>query len=191
LEMPDFKRVIRGYDPEAVEQAWAETDHQLSEANAANKELRLQINSLREQNVEWGNRLKYFEQIEKDLRDALVSAQRIANQVKEEATKQADELMQDAQNESETLLNEATRLSELKEMEAENLLINKRLEIIQIEEEIQGLAEQKTELQTLVDQAIHDLEIVRRLLEPTTISTILPEQEPLPNVTANQQATSI
>lgn len=178
MEIPDFKRVIRGYDPEAVEQAWAETDHQLSEANAANKELRLQINSLREQNLELGNRLKYFEQIEKDLRDALVSAQRIANQVKEEATKQADELIQAAQSESELLLNEATRISELKEMEAENLLVDKRQEIIQLEEDIQGLAAQKTELQTLVDQAIHDLGMVKSLLEPTTMPTASSKQEP-------------
>ena len=168
MESPDFKRVIRGYDPEAVDQAWAETDRQLSEANATNKELRLQINSLREQNLEWGNRLKYYEQIEKDLRDALLSAQRIANQVKEEATKQASELIQATRSESETLLNEATRLSSLKEIEVETLLIDKRLEIIQIEETIQGLAEQKTELKTLVEQAIQHLEIVMGLLRPLT-----------------------
>ena len=171
MESPDFKRVIRGYDPEAVDQAWAETDRQLSEANATNKELRLQINSLREQNLEWGNRLKYYEQIEKDLRDALLSAQRIANQVKEEATKQANELIQSTRSESEMLLNEATRHSELKEIEVETLLTDKRLEIIQIEEQIRGLADQKTELQTLVDQAIQHLEMVMGLLGPLTISS--------------------
>lgn len=169
METPDFKRVIRGYEPEAVDQAWAETDRQLSEANAANKELRLQSNSLREQNSELGNRLKYYEQIEKDLRDALLSAQRIANQVKEEATKQSNELIQSARIESETLLNEATRISELKEIETETLLSDKRLEIIHIEEQIQGLAEKKTEIQTLVDQAIHHLEMVMGLLGPSTI----------------------
>lgn len=171
MEVPDFKRVIRGYDPEAVEQAWTETDRQLSEANAANRELLLQINSLREQNSEWGNRLKYFEQIEQDLRDALLSAQRIANQVKEEATKQANELIQSARNESEMLINEATRISELKEIEADTLLIDKRTELVQIEVQIQGLTEQKTELQTLVDQAIHYLEMVTGLLGPATISS--------------------
>ncbi|HEY8909328.1 MAG TPA: DivIVA domain-containing protein [Desulfosporosinus sp.] len=171
METPDFKRVIRGYEPEAVDQAWAETDRQLAEANAANKELRLQINSLREQNSEWGNRLKYFEQIEKDLRDALLSAQRIANQVKEEATKQSNELIESARTESETLILEATRISEAKESETETLLIDKRTEIIQIEEQIQALAERKTELQTLVDQAIRYLEKVMGLLGPSMISS--------------------
>lgn len=168
METPDFKRVIRGYDPEAVDQAWAETDRQLSEANAAHKELRLQINSLREQNTEWGNRLKHYEQIEKDLRDALLSAQRIANQVKDEATKQADELMQAAHNESETLLSEATRISESMEMDVETKLIERRMEVLEIEEQIKGLADQKAHLQTQVDQAIRYLEMAKEVF------TVLP-----------------
>lgn len=166
METPDFKRVIRGYDPETVDQAWAETDRQLSEANAAHKELRLQINSLREQNSEWGNRLKHYELIERDLRDALLSAQRIANQVKDEATRQADELMQSARNESETLLSEATRISESMEFEVETKLLEKRMEILQIEEQIKGLAEQKTGLQTQVDQAIRYLEMAKGSFAP-------------------------
>lgn len=163
LETPDFKRGFRGYDSEAVDQAWAESERQLSEAHAANKELRLQINSLREQNSEWGNRLKYYEQIEKDLRDALVSAQRIANQVKDDATKQAEELIQSARTESEALLSEAKRISESKENEADTKLIEKRMEIVQLEEQIQGLNEQKAELQNLVDQAKHYLDMIRGL----------------------------
>jgi len=165
LETPDFKRGFRGYDSDAVDQAWAENERQLSEANAANKELRLQINSLREQNLEWGNRLKYYEQIEKDLRDALVSAQRIANQVKDDATKQAEELLQSARNESEAILSEATRLTEAKEIEADTLLIEKRMEIVQLEEQIQGLTEQKAELQSLVEQALQYLDMIKGLIK--------------------------
>lgn len=165
---------MRGYDPEAVDQAWTEMDDQLSVVNANNKELRLQINSLREQNAEWGNRLKHYEQIENDLRDALLSAQRIASQVKEEATQQADELLQSARSESETILSEANRISESKEVEAETMLQEKREEIIQLDEQIQGLVEQKAELQTHVDQAIRYLEMVKGLLEPLTMSSEQP-----------------
>lgn len=165
METPDFKRVFRGYDSEAVDQAWAETDRQLSEANATNKELRLQINSLREQTSEYGNRLKEYEQIEKDLRDALLSAQRVANQIKEEATKHADDILQFAHSESETLISDATRISESKEIEAESALVEKRAEIIQIEEQIQGLMEQKAELQTKVDQIMQYLNLAHELLD--------------------------
>ncbi|KGP74983.1 cell division protein DivIVA [Desulfosporosinus sp. Tol-M] len=171
METPDFKRVIRGYDPGAVDQAWAETDRQLSEAYAAHKELRLQINSLREQNSEWGNRLKHYEQIEKDLRDALLSAQRAANQVKDEAAKQAEELIQSARSESETLLSEATRISESVRTEVETKLVEKQMEILKIEEQIQELAAQKTELQTQVDQAIHYLEMVKGLFTSDILSS--------------------
>ncbi|MCB8816384.1 DivIVA domain-containing protein [Desulfosporosinus shakirovi] len=164
METPEFKRGFRGYDSDAVDQAWAESERQLSEANAANKELRLQINSLREQNSEWGNRLKYYEQIEKDLRDALVSAQRIANQVKDEATILAEELLQSARSESEVILSKAAHLSESKEIEADNMLIEKRMEIVQLEEQIQGLIEQKTELQTLVDQVRQYLDKIKDLI---------------------------
>lgn len=154
---------MRGYAPEAVDQAWAESDRQLSEANAAHKELRLQINSLREQNNEWRNRLKHYEQIERDLQDALLSSQRIANQVKDEATKEAADLLQSARAESETLLSEATLFSESMESEVETKLTEKRNEILQIEEQIKGLTEQKTELQTQVDQAICYLEMAKGL----------------------------
>ncbi len=162
METPDFKRVIRGYDPEAVDQAWAETDRQLSEANATHKELRLQLNSLREQNTEWGNRLKHYEEIEKDLRDALLSAQRIANQVKDEAKKHADKLMESALNESETMLSEATRISESMEIDVETKLVERRMEVLQIEEQIKGLSDQKAQLQSQVDQAIHYLEMAKQ-----------------------------
>ncbi|WP_427854294.1 DivIVA domain-containing protein [Desulfosporosinus youngiae] len=165
LEAPDFKRVFRGYDSDEVDQAWAENERQLSEANAVNKELRLQINSLREQNLEWGNRLKDYEQIEKDLRDALVSAQRIAKQVKEDAAKQAEELLQSTRNESETILKETTRLKEAEEMETETLLIEKRKEIVQLEAQIQELTEQKAELQTIVEQAVQYLDMIKDLIK--------------------------
>lgn len=176
METPDFKRVFRGYDPEAVDQAWAETDRQLSEANASHKELRIQINSLREQNTEWGNLLRHYEQIEKDLRDALLSAQRIANQVKDEATKEANELRLSARNESETLVSEATRISESMEIDVETKLIEKRLESLQIDEQIKGLAEQKAGLQTQVDQALQYLELAKGVFQDKLVSFVNPSE---------------
>ena len=229
MDTPEFKRVIRGYDQEAVEHAWSEIQLQLFQSNAANNELRLQFNSLREQNSESNvannelrlqidslqeqnsksnttnnelrlqidsleeqnsesnaanneltiqinslqeqnseceNRLKYYEQIEKDIVNVLLSAQQIANREKEEASKQADNLIQSARSESETLLTETTRILKLKENESEKLILNKQSKILLIEERIKELVEQKTELQTRVDQAINFLEMAMGLLEP-------------------------
>jgi len=109
------------------------------------------------------NRLKDYEQIEKDLRDALLSAQRIATQVKDEAIIQSDEILQSARNESDTILMDATRISESKEIEVETMLIEKRMEILQVEEQITGLAEQKAKLKAQVDQAIRYLEMAKEL----------------------------
>ncbi|MDQ7094946.1 DivIVA domain-containing protein [Desulfosporosinus sp. PR] len=169
--MPNFKRVIRGYEPEAVDQAWAEMDRQLSEANAANKELRLQINNLKEQNTERGNRLKDYEGIEKDLRDALLNAQRISTQMKEEAAKETEELIQSARAESKALIDEATQISESKEAEIELLLMDKKQKVIAVEEQIRELTSKKSDLQALVEQSIQHLDIVQRILRdsPTLI----------------------
>ena len=144
---------------------------QNSESNDENKELRTQIDSLQEQSTETGNRLKYFEQIEKDIMGALLSAQRIATQVKEEATKQADELLQSARSESETLLSETTRTIKLKVNDAQTLLIHKQSQINLIEEQLQGLSKQKTELQARVDQVINFMELAVGMLGPSKISS--------------------
>ncbi|MFZ3373489.1 MAG: DivIVA domain-containing protein, partial [Desulfitobacteriaceae bacterium] len=105
LERPDFKRVLRGYDRVEVEQSWAEISSMVTDSNAAIKEMKLQLNSLREQNTEWGNRLKNYEKMESDLRDALIGAQRIAKQVQEDAEHKAEELLSSAQLEVIALLN--------------------------------------------------------------------------------------
>lgn len=160
---PEFKRGFRGYDSDAVDQAWAESEREISEINAANKELRIQINNLKEQKSELESRLKYYEKIEKDLRDALVNSQRIANQLKDDASKQAEDIIQAARNESENILSEATRLKESKEIETDTLLSEKRKEIVELEEQIQGLNDQKAQLETVINQAKQYLAMIKGL----------------------------
>ncbi|KLU67788.1 chromosome partition protein Smc [Desulfosporosinus acididurans] len=178
MEMPDFKRVIRGYEPEAVDQAWAETDRQLSEANAANKELRLQINNLREQNTEWGNRLKSYETMESDLRDALLSAQRAANQIREEANQKAETLSKSARDESDAIIAEANRLAEERKTEIEADLIEKKQEIFKLQEEIQVLIIKRDKLRNLVEKSLQHFEIIQNLLgDPSKIQTLLQQEK--------------
>ena len=169
--MPDFKRVMLGYDPDTVDQALADIDRQFTEANAANKELRLQINNLREQNSEWEKRLKHYEEIEIDLRDALLNAQRIANQIKDEATKQADELRESARKESEAIIAEAARIAKSKQHQAEAMLSEKRTKINKMDEQIRQLAETKAELQALVEQTLGHLAKASELLYSSPLSS--------------------
>lgn len=165
MESLTFKKVMRGYDPDEVDKAYAELQHKLDEANASNRELRLQINSLREQNAEWGNRLKSYEGMEKDLRDALLSAQRVAGQVKDNAEQDAQALLENAKNEAETLFNESTqrveqRVSELKEEETQA-----EASLSQLQERISELTLEKVELETRMEKASNQLELLRQTLE--------------------------
>ena len=74
--------------------------------------------------------------------------------------------MQSARDESETLLNEATRISKSIESEVETKFLEKRMELLQIDEQINELAKQKDILQTQVDQAIRYLELAKGSFTP-------------------------
>jgi cell division initiation protein len=163
LELPNFKRVMRGYDPEEVDKAWAEFQRNLAESNASNRELRLQINSLREQNNEWGNRLKSYEKMEVDLRDALLSAQRIANQVKEESERSAQQVVEQAKLEAETMITETQIQAEKKAEELEEIISVKTGLLRELEDNISELTAQKENLEERMAKAEIQLEILRNL----------------------------
>jgi cell division initiation protein len=103
-----------------------------------------------------------------------MSAQRIANLIKDEATHDAEQLLQNARQESETLLSNAKRISESMEFETKTKLVQKQMEFVQIKEQIKSLAEQKSTLQTQVDEAISYLEMAKG-----SISDILSSDDPL------------
>lgn len=165
MELPNFKRVMRGYDTEEVDKAWAESHRNLAEANASNRELRLQINSLREQNTEWGNRLKSYEKIELDLRDALLSAQRVANQVKEEAECSAQQVLDQAKSDAETLRTDTQFQAEKKVSELEEIVSIKTELLSELEEKIYKLTIQKEVLEARMEQAQVQLDLLRDVLE--------------------------
>lgn len=164
MELPNFKRVMRGYDTEEVDKAWAESHHNLAEANASNRELRLQINSLREQNNEWGNRLKSYEKIELDLRDALLSAQRVANQMREEAECSAQQVLDQAKSDAETLRTESQFQAEKKVSELEETVSLKTELLSELEGRIYELSTQKEILEARMEQAQVQLELLRSVL---------------------------
>ena len=152
LERPDFKLVMRGYDREEVDQSWTEMTRMVTDANATNKELKLQLNSLREQNTEWGNRLKNYEKMETDLRDALITAQRIAKQVKEEAEHKAEELLSSARLEVIALLNEAQEDIQKREEETNRQMLDNQIKISTMEDEIFELSSRKDEIGKRVER---------------------------------------
>lgn len=165
MELPNFKRVMRGYDPEEVDKAWAECHRNLAEANASNRELRLQINSLREQNNEWGNRLKSYEKMELDLRDALLSAQRVANQLREEAKHSAQQVLENAKNEAESLITDSQLLAERRVSELEEILSTKTELLGELEGKISELETLKEVFEARMEKAQLHIELLRNALE--------------------------
>lgn len=164
MKLPNFKRVMRGYEPESVDQAWAEMQQQLADLNAANKELRLQVNSLREQTQEFEHRLKSYVEIDKDLRDALLNAQKIANQVREEAESKAEKLLESARAEAEMTIEEAKSEAERKAAELESLIAGQRAELASLEQEKNALQSAKDSLEQMLEQAVSHLEVAAALL---------------------------
>lgn len=156
---------MRGYDPEEVDHAWAEVQNNLSEANASNRELRLQMNSLREQNAEWGNRLKSYEKMEKDLRDALLSAQRIANQVKDDAERASQQLLENAKAEAETIIDETERQAEQRVAELNQEKEQAQELLSRLAENISELTLQKEHMEERVTKAFNQLEMLRETLQ--------------------------
>lgn len=165
MELADFKRVWRGYEPEEVDKAWAELQRNLSEANASNRELRLQINSLREQNSEWEKRSKSCGSMEKDLRDAIVSAQRMANQVREEAERTAQQILEQAKINADSLVSETQLETERKIVELDEQLYSKTQILNELEEKISDLTAQKENLSLRLEKAQAQLLMTRSILE--------------------------
>lgn len=99
-----FKRVMWGFDPGAVTTAIKDMQRDFE---AAEKEREFQLMSLKEQNAELKDRLADYVGKENDLRDAFLSAQRMASQIKSEA----EQTVVDKQNQIQRLDEEIDRLA--------------------------------------------------------------------------------
>lgn len=171
LELPNFKKVMRGYDPESVEQAWEELERHVSEANTANKDLRLQLNTLRDQNNELFERIREYEKIDADLRDALLSAQRIANQVKTDAENQSAAIIASARAEADELLIASRQEASLRQAELEDFFQTNELAKTHLELEITELSVRKHDLEQQVEIAYQGLVEIKEVLFGHAFST--------------------
>jgi cell division initiation protein len=136
IEEPTFKKVMRGYDIEEVKQSWAEMSQIIANQNATNVELKLQINSLKEQNAEWENRVNDYIKMETDLRDAVISSQRIAKQAQESAEQKSEELIAAAQAEADAILNGIQEEAQKREEDSIRHLEENQAKIADLENQI-------------------------------------------------------
>jgi DivIVA domain-containing protein len=106
----DFGRALRGYNPEKVEQFRAQIAEELDRLGRVNADLDTKARSFHEQ-------LRAFRERDKALNEALVSAQQLRAETREQAEREAQLLIKEAQAEGDRLIEGAK--SEVRRMEAE------------------------------------------------------------------------
>ncbi len=106
----EFGKSLRGYNPEKVEQFRDQVAEEISRLERVNQDLDSKARSFHEQ-------LRAFRERDKALNEALVSAQQLRSDVRDQAEREAQLLVREAQAEGERLL-EAAR-AEVRRMEAE------------------------------------------------------------------------
>lgn len=98
----DFRRVMRGYDPEAVDNFLDEVVARMEELVRENSALSTRVSSMAEAITEYRER-------ERAMNDALVSAQQIREGMREQAQREADLAMREARAEGERIIADAKR----------------------------------------------------------------------------------
>ena len=106
----DFGRSLRGYNPEKVEHFRAQVAEEMDRLGRINADLDTKARSFHEQ-------LRAFRERDKALNEALVSAQQLRAEVRDQAEREAQLILKEAQAERERLV-EAAR-AEVRRMEAE------------------------------------------------------------------------
>jgi len=96
----EFGRALRGYDPERVDQFRDEVADELDRITRLNQELEQKARGLHDQ-------LKSFRDRDKALNDALVHAQQLRGEIKEQAERESQLMLREAQSAADRLLSTA------------------------------------------------------------------------------------
>jgi DivIVA domain-containing protein len=104
----EFGRAIRGYDPERVDQFREQVAQELERLARVNQELEAKAKGFHEQ-------LRAFRDRDKAINEALVSAQQLRGDIREQAEKEGALIVREARGEAERMIEEAR--GEIRRME--------------------------------------------------------------------------
>src|SRR5215203_4237108 len=93
----DFGRTLRGYDPERVEQFRVQVAEELERLTRQTQELEAKAKGFHEQ-------LRAFRERDKALNDALVSAQQLRGDIREQSEREAQLILREARGDAEKYL---------------------------------------------------------------------------------------
>jgi len=137
IQQQQFRMRFRGFD-------MVEVDNFLELLAGEFEELLKEINQLKEEDRRKLARINELEAVEKDLRETLVSVQRITDEMKNNARKEAELIIADSK------------------IEARKFVQNAQSEALKIEEEINQLQRQKTQFRAAL---LSTIEMHHRILE--------------------------
>jgi DivIVA domain-containing protein len=93
----EFGRVLRGYDPDRVDQFRDQVAEELERLTRLNSELESKARALHDQ-------LKSFRDRDKALNEALVSAQQLRTEIREQAERESQLIIREAQSQAEGIV---------------------------------------------------------------------------------------
>jgi DivIVA domain-containing protein len=96
----EFGKALRGYDPERVNQFRDQVAEELERLSRLNQDLDAKARGFHEQ-------LRAFRERDKAINEALISAQQLRNEIKEQADKEAALILREARADAERIVDEA------------------------------------------------------------------------------------
>ncbi|MEP6834569.1 MAG: DivIVA domain-containing protein, partial [Gemmatimonas sp.] len=145
----DFGNALRGYDRARVDQFRDQVAEELERLSRANQELEVKARNFHEQ-------LRAFRERDKALNDALISAQQLRGEIREQAQREAQLIIREAQGDAERSLDVL------------------RSEIRRAEDELQQLWRNRRsfvqQLRQLTERQLHDLESAEMVSPPAGIA---------------------
>jgi DivIVA domain-containing protein len=137
----DFGRALRGYDPVRVDQFRDQVAEELERLSRINQDLDQKARSFHEQ-------LRSFRERDKAMNEALVSAQQLRQETREQADREAQLVIREAQAEGDRIVDAA------------------RAEVRKLQLDIEALERARrsylTQMRTIVSRQLADLEAVDR-----------------------------
>jgi DivIVA domain-containing protein len=121
----EFGRALRGYDPERVDQFREQVADELERLSRVNQELEAKAKGFHEQ-------LRAFRERDKALNDALIAAQQLRGEVREQAEREAQLILREAQAEGERIVEAARADVRRMEEELDNLDRSRRTYLAQM-----------------------------------------------------------
>ncbi len=138
----DFGNALRGYDRARVDQFRDQVAEELERLSRSNQELDLKARNFHEQ-------LKSFRERDKALNDALVSAQQLRGEIREQAEREAQLIVREARAEADTTLQQVREDVRRAELELQQLWKARRNYLSamrnQLERQLQELANAESE----------------------------------------------